>query len=116
MSDIKILGICGSMRKDSYNSFALKAAQALVPAGAQLELIDLLGIPIFNQDDELAPPEAVLEFKRRILAGEISTYSMEKRYLRKDGDIVWANLNVALVHEADGRYRVRIVVPLGDKP
>jgi chromate reductase len=70
MSDVKILGLCGSMRKESYNGFVLKAAQALVPAGAQLEMIDLHGIPIFNQDDELAPPEAVLEFKRRILAAD----------------------------------------------
>lgn len=63
MSDVKILGLCGSMRKESYNGFVLKAAQALVPAGAQLEMIELHGIPIFNQDEELAPPEAVLEFK-----------------------------------------------------
>lgn len=70
MSDVKILGLCGSMRKESYNGFVLKAAQALVPAGAQLEMIELHGIPIFNQDEELAPPEAVLEFKRRILAAD----------------------------------------------
>lgn len=70
MSDFKILGICGSLRKDSFNGFALKAAQELVPAGAQLELIHLHGIPVFNQDDELAPPQAVLEFKHRILAAD----------------------------------------------
>lgn len=70
MSEIKILGIVGSLRKDSYNAFALKAAQALVPDGVSLELIDLHGIPIFNQDDEMTPPAAVLEFKRRILAAD----------------------------------------------
>lgn len=36
MSAIKILGIVGSLRKDSYNAFALKAAQELVPDGARL--------------------------------------------------------------------------------
>lgn len=67
MSNMKILGIVGSLRQDSYNCFALQAAQKLVPDGAVLELIDLHGIPVFNQDDEMAPPAAVLAFKQRIL-------------------------------------------------
>lgn len=70
MSDIKILGIVGSLRKQSYNRFALKAAQDLVPDGAVLELIELHGIPVFDQDNELTPPASVLEFKRRILAAD----------------------------------------------
>src|SRR5262245_34402312 len=39
---------------------------------------------------------------RRLLAGEIENYSMEKRYYRKDGSIVWANLTVSLARKADG--------------
>ena len=62
MDEIKILGIVGSLRKDSYNHFALKAAQALVPDGVVLNLIELHGIPVFNQDDEMVMPAAVLEF------------------------------------------------------
>jgi chromate reductase len=67
MNNMKILGIVGSLRQDSYNRFALQAAQELVPGGAVLELIELQGIPVFNQDDERASPAAVREFKRRIL-------------------------------------------------
>jgi len=70
MSELKILGIVGSLRKGSYNAFALKAAQELVPDGARLELIELHGIPVFNQDDERAPPPVVVEFKQRILAAD----------------------------------------------
>lgn len=70
MDEIKILGIVGSLRKDSYNRFALKTAQELVPDGAVLDLIELHGIPVFNQDNERAPPATVLEFKRRILAAD----------------------------------------------
>ena len=70
MDDIKILGIVGSLRKDSYNRFALKAAQEMVPDGAVLDLVELQGVPVFNQDDEKAPPPSVLEFKRRILAAD----------------------------------------------
>ncbi|HEY6085238.1 MAG TPA: PAS domain S-box protein, partial [Nitrospira sp.] len=40
---------------------------------------------------------------RRLVAGEIATYSMEKRYLHKTGSIVWIYLTVSLVRDADGR-------------
>ncbi len=39
------------------------------------------------------------EYKRQLLAGEISSYAMEKRYIRKDGSIVWVNLSVSLVSD-----------------
>jgi len=65
---IKILGIVGSLRKSSYNAFALKAAQELLPDDVTLEIANLEGIPVFNQDDEMAPPAAVLEFKQKIMA------------------------------------------------
>ncbi|MCK9285091.1 MAG: NAD(P)H-dependent oxidoreductase [Rhodocyclaceae bacterium] len=70
MDEIKILGIVGSLRKDSYNRAALKAAQECVPQGAVLNLVELHGIPVFNQDDEITLPATVLEFKRRILAAD----------------------------------------------
>lgn len=70
MNKIKILGIVGSLRKDSYNHFALKAAQQLVPDDVVLDLIELHGIPVFDQDNEMAPPAPVLEFKKRILAAD----------------------------------------------
>jgi len=70
MNKIKILGIVGSLRKDSYNHFALKAAQELLPDGAVLNLIELHGIPVFNQDEEMTMPAAVLQFKQQILAAD----------------------------------------------
>jgi two-component system, NarL family, sensor histidine kinase UhpB len=47
--------------------------------------------------------EADLANVRRLLAGEASSYVMEKRYLRPDGGIVWAALHVGLVRDAEGR-------------
>lgn len=46
--------------------------------------------------------EPDLAQKRRLLAGEIEDYSLEKRYCRKDGSMVWAHLNVSLVRRLDG--------------
>lgn len=70
MATLNILGIVGSLRKDSYNGFALKAAQELLPEGITLNIADLREIPVFNQDDELTPPAAVLEFKQKIVAAD----------------------------------------------
>jgi len=39
--------------------------------------------------------EKNLENRSRLLSGEISSFTMEKRYVRKDGSIVWVNMNVA---------------------
>ncbi len=46
--------------------------------------------------------DADLEQVRQVLAGEIDTYRMEKRYIRKDGSLVWALLAVSLVRDAAG--------------
>ena len=70
MADIKILGIAGSLRKESFNRRALRAAQGLVPSGAALEIVDLPDLPGFNQDNEKSPPAAVTDLKTRIRAAD----------------------------------------------
>jgi chromate reductase len=67
---VKILGIAGSLRRGSYNRAALRAAQALVPAGAELEIFELDGIPGFNQDEEQNLPAKVAELKARVRAAD----------------------------------------------
>jgi chromate reductase len=63
---VRILGIAGSLRRASYNRAALRAATALVPEGATIDIFELDGIPGFSEDDEQNPPEKVAELKRRI--------------------------------------------------
>ena len=46
--------------------------------------------------------EADLGHVRRMLAGEIETYQMEKRYLHKEGSVVWGLLSVSLVRDEGG--------------
>lgn len=65
-----ILGIAGSLRQQSYNRAALRAAQQLVPEGATLEVFDIAGLPGFSQDDEAQPPEKVVELKKKIRAAD----------------------------------------------
>jgi two-component system, cell cycle sensor histidine kinase and response regulator CckA len=55
---------------------------------------------------------ADLEQLNQVLAGRnFETYSMEKRYFRKESSLVWANLTVSLVREPDGQpaYFISIV-------
>src|SRR5499426_3757072 len=63
---MRILGIAGSLRRESYNRAALRTATTLVPDGAMLDTFALDGIPVFNQDEEHNPPATVVELKRRI--------------------------------------------------
>jgi len=63
---IIILGLAGSLRKGSYNKALLRAAAELVPKGAKLEIFDIEGIPLYNQDLEYEMPAKVKEFKAKI--------------------------------------------------
>ncbi len=55
-----------------------------------------------TQPDDL---ETDMGYMRQVLSGKIKTYSMEKRYFRKDRSIVWVNLTVSLVLTATGKPR-----------
>ena len=60
---------------------------------------------------------ADLELIARILAGEIPTYSIEKRYLCKNGTLIWINLTVSLVRERSGvsDYLIAVVEDISDR-
>ena len=44
-----------------------------------------------------------LDFVRQLLAGQIRSYQMQKRYLHKDGHTIWILLSVSLVRDDTGR-------------
>jgi len=60
---------------------------------------------------------ADLELLNQVLAGHRDNYAMEKRYFRKDGAVVWANLTVALVRDAesDPAYFISIIEDISDR-
>ncbi len=51
-----------------------------------------------------------LALLEQLLAGEISTYTLEKRYVRKDGSLVWANLTTSLKRNRAGTPEYGIAV------
>jgi len=65
------------------------------------ELLQLTFQDVTHPDDL----ETDLDYVRQIVSGEIKTYMMEKRYIRKDRSLVWTNLTVSLVRSATGEPR-----------
>ena len=69
--DIRVLGICGSLRKGSLNGAVLRAAQELAPAGMTIDSYDISAIPLYNGDVETAGmPASVVDFRTRIATAD----------------------------------------------
>jgi chromate reductase len=67
---MRVLGISGSLRRDSYNSHLLRAAADLLPPGAELEVYEgLKAIPPYDADDETVPAPAAVQDLRDAIAG-----------------------------------------------
>jgi len=54
---------------------------------------------------------------RRALSGEIESYLLEKRYLRKDGRLLWVNLSATLVRDLNGQpeYLIGVVQDITER-
>lgn len=113
---IVVLGIAGSLRKESFNRALLRAAAELVPEGARLETFELDGLPLFNQDEEQNPHPRVSELKQRVrAAGAILFVTPEYNYSipgvlknaidcasRPYGDSAWNGKPVAIMGASIG--------------
>lgn len=77
------------------------------------ELLEKTFADITHPDDL----EADLEQVQIMLRGESELYSIEKRYVRKDGSPVWVNLTVSLVRKASGdpRYFVSVIEDISER-
>jgi len=58
-------------------------------------------VDILTHRDDLQEYLANVE---RLGTGELAAFSMDKRYLRKDGSIVWVNITVSPMRKADGTF------------
>jgi chromate reductase, NAD(P)H dehydrogenase (quinone) len=57
---MNVIGISGSLRKGSFNTAALRAAQGLAPEGMTIEVAEIGDLPLYNDDVRAAgfPPPA----------------------------------------------------------
>lgn len=64
-----VLGLCGSLRRGSYNRRLLAAAAAELPPGVALEIFEgLAEVPPYNEDD--ATPDAVRVLREAVTAAD----------------------------------------------
>jgi chromate reductase len=72
MSDtVHILGICGSLRKASYNRGLLRAAIELAPAEVKIDVADIASIPLYDEDvREKGFPPPVETLRQQVLAAD----------------------------------------------
>ena len=72
------------------------------------------------QPNDLTHPDDLaihLKYATELLSGEINNYSGEKRYLCKDGSLLWVNLTVSLVRSPAGepKHFVKVIEDISDR-
>jgi chromate reductase len=68
---MRVLGVAGSLRRASLNRQLLRAAAELLPPAAELvEFAGLKYLPPFDEDDEPAPGEVVIRWRRAIAGAD----------------------------------------------
>jgi len=86
---------------------SVNAALCRIVGYTEQELLGLTFQDITHPDDV----DADVHLLQRLQHGEIAQYQLEKRYVRKDGGVVWINLNVSCKRTAQGEpeYLVSVV-------
>ncbi|MET0377437.1 MAG: PAS domain S-box protein, partial [Spongiibacteraceae bacterium] len=116
------------MRFESTFQQAALGMAVVAPDGRWLrvnqKLCDILGYTeqelLSKTFQDLTYPDdlhADLDHLKRMLAREIASYAMEKRYIRQDGSLVWANLTVSLTWQSDGTpdHFISVVEDISDR-
>ncbi|MEO7114613.1 MAG: NAD(P)H-dependent oxidoreductase [Caldimonas sp.] len=62
----RVAVIVGSLRKGSFNRKMALALKAMAPPSMTLEIVEIGGLPLYNQDDDAAPPAPSAAFKQAI--------------------------------------------------
>ena len=58
--------VVGSIRRDSFNRKLALALQKFSPDGLKLNIAEIGGLPLYNQDDDANPPAPSVAFKKQI--------------------------------------------------
>jgi chromate reductase, NAD(P)H dehydrogenase (quinone) len=63
---VKIVALVGSNRKESFNKKLAVFMQNRYQTKTEIEILPIEKLPMYNQDDELTPPEIVTEIKKKV--------------------------------------------------
>lgn len=73
---LKIIGVCGSLRKASYNRMALLIASQNMPINVDFHIVEIGDLPHFNQDLEENPPPSVMSFRDTIKSADALLFAV----------------------------------------
>jgi chromate reductase len=74
---MKLLGVSGSLRKQSYNSGALRAIATVLPVGVTLEIADISALPFYSADvEQEGLPEPVKKFRGAVAAADALIFAV----------------------------------------
>lgn len=59
----------------------------------------------FQKDQDIQKP-----YKKKTIDGDTTSFSLRKRYVRKNGELLWANVNVSMIKDEQGAYQGDIVL------
>ncbi len=106
-SEIHIVGICGSLRKQSYNLGLLRAFEQELPDGARFTLADISDLPFFNADMEQPYPESVMKLKKLMESADAVVISSPEYNMSYTG---------VLKNALEWLSRRQLKTPLAGKP
>ena len=105
---MEILGLSGSLRRDSHNTRLLAGVRKLLPSGVELVLFDQLGaIGPYSEDDEHEAPPAVVALRAAIVRADALLVATPEYN---------ASIPGALKNAFDWISRPLATTPLRDKP
>jgi diguanylate cyclase (GGDEF)-like protein/PAS domain S-box-containing protein len=81
------------------------------------ELLALTIYDVTHVDDRNRGQSPIDIQRTRLLAGEISTYAVERRSVRKDGGVIWTNRTISLVRDTAGAplYFIRVMEDISER-
>jgi PAS domain S-box-containing protein len=77
------------------------------------ELMQLDSVAITHPDDHNLDKDR----RDQLLAGKIATYTAEKRFVRKDGSVIWTNRTISLARDEAGQplYFIRVIEDITER-
>ena len=98
---------------DDYRLSEVNDAFCRLTGYSAAELARLTFADITHPDDV----DAGLRLAHRVFAGELRSFTLDKRYVRKDGEVIWIALTVSAVRDGRGRplKGLGIVQDIGDR-